>query len=685
MAEQPIDMMQLTTPLGAKVLRFSAMSAVEELGRLFDYSVSALSEKNDIDPNALLGKRVSVSVELSDKKLRQFNGVVTSAGLDGASGRLYAYSLRLRPWLWLLTRRADTRIFQNKSVPEILKDVFEPYSTDFQLKLQGSYPKLDYCVQYRETDFNFVSRLMEQEGIYYFFTHTAEQHMMVIADKASVHVPFTGHAQFRYRPQSLGAIDFDAISEWRFSHEIQPGKVTLADHDFVSPAKTLRVEAEQARSHVASKGEFYDQPGEYLTEAEGKRYAHLRLEELQTRHTAASGSGSMTALAVGYRFTLAEHPRKDQNREHIVVSSRIDMRHSGHESGGADESSYSCHFTALDSREVFRPQRVTPKPVVPGPQTALVVGPAGDEIYTDKHGRVKVQFHWDRLGKKNADSSCWMRVSQPWAGKGWGVLSLPRIGHEVVVEFLEGDPDRPIITGSVFNGENLPPYVLPDNATVSTLKSRSSKGAAASNFNELRFEDKKGEEYVWFQCEKDHFHLVKNDVVQDIGHDEFVTIANDRVEKIGGMQQISIAKDAKHKVGGAMHVDVANNLLLKAGGDYGLKAQGDASTDAGTAISFKAGSDVHIKAGTNAAMEAGVNVHVKGGMNVVIEAGMMLTLKAGGNSVVIGPSGVSITGTMVMINSGGGGGSGSGASPVAPGAPEAPSDPTKIKDPLPSR
>jgi len=685
MAANPPALMKLTTPLGAGLLRFSAMSAVEELGRLFDFSVSALSEKNDIDPNALLGKRVSVSVELSDKKLRQFNGIVTSAGLDGAKGRLFAYSLKLRPWLWLLTRRADTRIFQNLSVPEILKQVFQPYSSDFQDQLKGSYPKLEYCVQYRETDFNFVSRLMEQEGIYYFFKHTAEQHMMVIADRASVHVPVAGHAQFRYRPQSLGAIDFDCINEWRFSHEIQPGKVTLTDYDFIQPSTNLQVSAEQARDHAGSKGEFYDQPGEYVSKGDGGRYAHLRLEELQARHSAASGYGSMSALTIGHRFTLADHPRKDQNREHIVISTRIDMRNEGYESGGTDTASYSCQFTALDSREVFRPQRVTPKPVVPGPQTAFVVGPEGDEIYTDKHGRVKVQFHWDRLGKRDADSSCWMRVSQPWAGKGWGVLSLPRIGHEVVVEFLEGDPDRPLITGSVFNAENLPPYVLPDNATVSTLKSRSSKGAAASNFNELRFEDKKGEEYVWFQSEKDHFHLVKNDVVEDIGHDEFVTVANDRVEKIGGMQQLSVAKDVKHKVGGAMHVDVANNLLLKAGGDYGLKAQGDASTDAGTAISFKAGSDVHIQAGTNAAMEAGVNLHIKGGMNVVVEAGMMLTLKAGGNSVVIGPSGVSITGTMVLINSGGGGGSGSGASPVAPGAPEAPSDPTKIKDPLPSR
>ncbi|MEP6872838.1 MAG: type VI secretion system tip protein VgrG [Burkholderiales bacterium] len=686
MAEPLTNVMQLTTPLGVGVLRFSAMSAVEELGRLFDYSLVALSEKNDIDPNTLLGKRVSVALERSDRTLRQFNGVVTSCGLDGAKGRLFAYSLRLRPWLWLLTRRADTRIFQKQSVPEIIKKVFEPYSTDYEIKLQGTYAPLDYCVQYRETDFNFVSRLMEQEGIYYFFKHTADQHMMVIADRASVHVPVAGHAEFRYRAQSLGAVEFECINDWRFSHEIQPGKVTLRDHDFEAPSKTLEVQAEQSRSHVANKGEFYDQPGEYLTDADGKRYAQIRLEELQARHNTASGYGTMTALTIGHRFTLAEHPRKDQNREHIVVSSRIDMSRTGDEAGVNGGASYTCHFTALDSREVFRPQRVTPKPVVAGPQTAVVVGPAGEEIYTDEHGRVKVQFHWDRLGKKDAESSCWMRVAQPSAGKGWGAMALPRIGHEVVVVFLEGDPDQPIITGSVYNGENLPPYVLPDNATVSSLKSRSSKGAAASNFNELRFEDKKGSEYVWFQSEKDHFHLVKNDVVQDIGHDELVTIANDRNEKVGGSHLLAVAKDVKHKIGGSMNVEVGTDLLFKAGGDYGLKAAKDISNDAGTAVSFKAGTDVHIKAGMNAAVEAGMNAHVKGGMNVVIEAGLMLTLKAGGNSVVIGPAGVSITGSpLVMINSGGGAGSGDGASPVAPTAPESPPDPTKIKDPLPSR
>ena len=678
-------LLDLTTPLGDAGLRLGTMSVTEELGRLFDIGLSVLSEKNDIDPNKLLGKSVTITLELGDRKKRFFNGLVTSMGLEGASGRFFSYGVVLRPWLWMLSRRANTRIFQNKTVPEILEDIFQPYSTDFEKKLTGSYAKVEYCVQYRETDFNFVSRLMEHEGIYYFFKHTEGRHTLVLADKATVHVPVAGFETFQFRPHATQAVGEQVISEWRFSQEIQSGKVSLTDYDFVSPSTSLLVSADQARSHDAAKFEIYDQPGDYLTKGAGERYAQLRIEEQQARHNQASGYGTLTAMATGSRFTLAEHPRKDQNREHIVVSTRIHARNAGHESGSQDTDGYTCQFAALDSREVFRPQRLTPKPVVAGPQTALVVGPSGEEIHTDKHGRIKVQFHWDRLGKKDADSSCWMRVSQPWAGKGWGMLSLPRIGQEVVVEFLEGDPDRPLVTGSVYNGENLTPYALPDYATVSTVKSRSSKTGNSANFNELRFEDKKGEEYVWFQAEKDHFHLVKNDVNQSIGRDELVTVVRNRSEKIGGQIHQSVEKDVTQKIGGTVNLDVGTDILIKTDGQHSLKAGKDVSTESGTTISLKASQDVHVKAGMNGAFEAGMNLHLKGGMNVVVEAGVTLTLKAGPSNVVIGPSGVSITGPMVLINSGGGPGSGGGANPVAPTAPQKPEDPAAIKDPLPSR
>ncbi len=679
-------LIKLTTPLPPDVLRFYSMNGTEEMGRPFEYRLVALSERRDLDPKQLLGKPAGIALELSDRSKRHFHGIVTRMGLSGAQGRLFAYELTLNPWLWLLSRRSDTRIFQAKSVPDILREVFSPLFTDFKLELGGSYPPREYCVQYRETDLDFVSRLMEQEGIYYFFRHTESQHLMVLADRSTVPVPVPGFAEFRYRPQELGAIEYEAITEWHFSEQIQPGRVSLKDYNFLEPQKDLLVDKTRDRGHAAASIEHYDPlVGDYPDNVAGERYAALRLEELHARYAGASGTGTMSAMATGTRFSLIEHPRKDQNREYIVLSTRFELRHPGYESGIDDVASYLCHFTALDSREVFRPQRLTPRPTVPGPLTAMVVGPAGDEIFTDGHGRIKVQFHWDRLGRRNEDSSCWIRVAQPAAGGGFGGILLPRIGHEVVVEFLGGDPDRPLVTGSVYNGKNLTPYPLPDQATVSSLKSRSSAGGTASNFNELRFDDRSGQEYVFMQAEKDHLQLVKADRITQIGTDDMLTIGRDRREAIGGFTHLDVGADSHENIGGASHTTVGGDALVEVGGVHGLSVRSDAMLDVGMSLSHNVGTDMDLKAGMNAALDAGMNLHLKGGMNVVIEAGTLLTLKVGGNSVVISSAGVSITGTMVMINSGGPSGAGQGSNPQAPSKPKPVEKPTALKDPLGSR
>ena len=677
-------LIKLTTPLGDKVLNFSTMTGVEELGRLFDYDLLAIATKNDLDPKALLGKRVTIQLELSDQSYRYFNGVVTRFGLQGAQGAQFAYGMELRPWLWLATRRADTRIFQNQSVPDILKTVFGPYAGDFDFQLTGTYSPLEYCVQYRETDFNFVSRLMEQEGIYYFFKHTADKHTMMVVDATNPHEPVPGHSEFKYRPQSVGFIEYECITEWRFNQEIQSGKVTLKDYDFMAPKLDLKVFNEKDRGHSASRLEQYDPPGNYVPKGLGERYAKLRIEELHARYSGASGVGNMSALPTGYRFTLAEHPRKDQNREHIVVSTRFTLRHAGYESGTEGQAGYTCQFEALDSREVFRSQRLTPKPIVPGPQTARVVGPAGEEIYTDKYGRIKVQFHWDREGKEDENSSCWLRVSSPWAGKGFGAISLPRIGHEVVVDFLEGNPDRPLVTGSVYNGDNMPPYTLPANATVSTFKSRSSLGGGATNFNELRFEDKKGKEYIWLQAEKNLYQYVKNDVVATTGNDEHVSIGHNRTETVGGTQHLTVGAALLQDVGASANLTIGSDHLVNVGGEHSVLVGKDFNTEATGSISTKAGKDMHVKVGMSINVEGGMNLSFKGGMNVVIEAGMSLTLKAGSSTIVLGPAGVAITGTTILLNSGGAGASGQSADPKKPAQAEKPKDPQKTNDPLPS-
>lgn len=662
MAENSTVMTLTTT--GNTGLKFKRMAATEALGQLFEFDVQALAASEAIQSEDLLGKPASVTVELADGKPRHFHGLVCAMGIEGAVRKQFGYRLVLRPWLWLLTRRSDTRIFQAMSMEDILKKVFAPFSADYEFQISGTLPQYEYCVQYRESDFNFVSRLMEQEGVYYYFKHEAGKHTMVIVNAPSAHTANPLQASFEYRESADGQLDVEPITQWRTRKEIQSGQVVLRDYDFVQPSTSLETTAKATRSTASTKLEVYDYPGTYPTKAAGDRYSKLRVEELQAQYARADGSGSMRAMACGYRFTLASHPRADQNQAHIALATRIECAYSGYESG-EDLTFFTCHFTAMPASETYRPPRATPKPQVAGLHTAVVVGPSGEEIHTDQHGRVKVQFHWDRLGQKDDKSSCWVRVSSPWAGQGWGAISLPRIGQEVVVDFLAGDPDRPLITGRVYNGEQTPPYALPGNATVSTLRSRSSKGGGAANFNELRFEDKKGSEYVWLQAEKDFHQLVKNDATLEVRGKQERLVTKTLTEKVDG--------DVKMKVGGAFDHEVT--------GAASLKATGDIVNESSVSISHKAGTQMDVKLGTNLGVDAGVNVHIKGGVNVVVEAGVMMTLKAGSSSVVLGPSGVMITGTMVMINSGGGGGSGSGASPKA-GKSVTP--PEKKDDPLAS-
>ena len=653
--------MTLKTSLGEDLL-FMSMDATEELGKLFEFDIQAVAESGTILPEDLLGKPASAAVTLPEGAERHFHGLVCAMGTDGAGKMLFGYRMVLRPWLWLLTRRSDTRVFQALTLQDILKKVFEPFSPDYRFELTGTLPQYEYCVQYRETDFNFVSRLMEQEGVYYYFEHTADKHTMVIVNSPSAHKPHPEQEQFVFRDSADGQIDLEAITEWHASKEIQTGQVVLRDFEFTTPKTLVEATVKAPRKDASTKLEVYDYPGSFAKSADVERYSQLRMEELQARFSRVDGSGSVRGLACGYRFDLHQHPREDQNKTYLVMSTRTELAHSGYESGEG-ETSCKCSFTAIEGSETFRPRRETPKPRVAGLHTAIVVGPAGQEIHTDEHGRAKLQFHWDRIGAKDDKSSCWVRIATPWAGQNWGGISLPRIGQEVVVDFLEGDPDRPLITGRVYNGEQKPPYALPDHATVSTHKSRSSKDGAAANFNELRFEDDKGSEYVWFQAEKDFHQLVKNDATL------LVTGKQDRIVK----------KDLTEQIDGTVKVKIGKDSVTEVVGKHSLKVSDDMMTESAMSISQKSGTKMDVKVGADFGLDAAMNIHLKGGVNIVIEAGVMITLKAGPSSVVLGPSGVSIVGPMVMINSGGSAGSGGGASPKPVLAVEAPVD---KKDPL---
>ena len=655
MATAP-PVMTLTTDLG-DTLRFRSLSAAEELGRLFDFSVLAVSDSvaaATVDASRLLGTSAHVTIQLGHDGPRYFHGLVARAGLEGANGKLVTWRLQLRPSLWRLTRRSDSRVYQNLTVENIIKDVFDKYpglTVDWQLT--GTFAPRLYCVQYRETDFNFVSRLMEEEGMYYFHRHTASAHTLVICNSMTKHVRFPGYDSIKYRESQDQMLELEAITEWRHTQELTSGKVTLTDYDYLKPATSLKVESSTTTATAPRALELYDFPGLYTETARGSDLAQVRQQELDARMLRVAGyTSTVGALTVGYSFALEEHPLDSENNDHVTVSTRIDAQYAGYESGQG-QTQFTCRFGAMRYAHVFRPERITPKPIIPGPQTAVVVGPAGDEIYTDPHGRAKVQFHWDRLnGPGDHDKkSCWVRVSSQWAGKAWGQISLPRIGQEVVVDFLEGDPDLPIITGRVYNAVQVPPYTLPDNKTVSTLKSQSSVGGTTANANELRFEDKMGEEYIWFQAEKDMRHLVKNDSNTWIKANEHRIVGGDLLELVGGKHQVTVDGDESVKIKGKHELDITGDSLYRVAGTLTqwspkivIESGGPLIVGAADKISIGADGAIILKSNDSLSINA---------PTLKFQADTKISLKVGGNFVVIDSSGVSIKGAMVNINTGG--------------------------------
>lgn len=640
----------IETSLGEDVFLLQGFTGREAVSRLFNFHLDLLSEKNSISFQDVVGQKITIRVTHFDGSERYFHGHVSRFAQSGADARFTHYQMEVVPWLWFLTRNADCKIFQNMSIPDIIQKVFKDRGfQDFRSSLTGTYEPREYCVQYRETDFNFVSRLMEQYGIFYFFQHEESKHTLVLGDSPSVFQACPGQSNVRYDLATSALDTSDVINGWHMEQELRTGKYSLTDYNFETPSTSL-LSGEPTVVNVGGNSayEIYDYPGEYLNQTQGGALSKLRMQEEEASHLVVSGSGLCRAFTSGYTFEIEEHFRSDMNGTYLLTEVQHVATVGGSYSldgGGAGES-YSNHFTCIQSSVPFRPARITPKPFVQGPQTALVVGKSGEEIWVDKYGRIKVQFYWDRVGQKNEDSSCWIRVSQPWAGKGWGSMWIPRTGQEVIVSFLEGDPDRPIITGRVYNAEQDVPYPLPDHQTVSTFKSRSSKSGGTANYNEIRFEDKKGDEQIFINAEKDMDQRVEND----------------SREFIGANRHLIVTTDQKEKVGGDLHIKVDGNRNEKIGQN----------------MSLQIGQALNEKTGMKFAHEAGQEIHLKAGMNVVIEAGMQLTIKAAGGFVDIGPAGVTIQGTMVLINSGGAAGSGSGSSPTDPQDPDKADDGSKF-------
>ncbi len=688
-----------------------SMLGHEHLGQLFEYTVELAGANNllgnpkDVKLHKLLGTHATLTMDVDDDE-RLFDGIVTRAKRGEKRGRYQTYTLTLQPWLWLATRAKNSRVFQEKNVKDIVTEVLSDYDGDVAWRLiaVSMYPKLDYCVQYNETDFNFVTRLLEEVGIYYFFEHDDGKHTLVMIDSMAKHKSRDGGSALKW---SNAMQTGQTITDWHVQEEARTGKVTLLDYDYLAPSTEIKGEKSNDDAAEGTDSlEWYEFPALVVqngvkpetqpSSSPATQRAGVRMEELMSLHSSATGVTNTRDLGVGMTFQLDDALTDSDNGHYLMVSAVYnldfglqeaaeELQHSGKHDG------YRCEFLAMSmSAQHYRTPRTTPKPIIAGPQTATVVGASGNEIETDKHGRIKVQFHWDRLGKKDLNSSCWVRVAQPWAGKGYGMFSLPRVGHEVVVQFMDGDPDRPIVTGSVYNNENMVAWKLPDHSTFSGIKTQSSKEGKAENANELRFEDKKDSEYIWLNAEKDFYRIVEHDAFDHIGNNENVKVVLTRKEVIGENWFMDITKDVMHNMGKDLHVNVAGDIFHTGGATYQLKLTkdynaaigGDFGIDVTGKTQIKSGQDIAIHStdgkvslksgkdpmtGSDVLVE-GANIKIKG-TSIVLEATSGITLKVGGSLVNLAAAAVDIVGGMVKVNSGGGGGSATSALAASPTAP----------------
>jgi len=653
---------EFITPLGDDVLLFHRMTATETLGRLFRFDLELLSKDPDIKFEDLLGQNVTVRLEMLPDQARYFNGYVSRFTLSGALGDLSVYQATVRPWLWFLTRTADCRIFQEMTVPDIIKQVFRDHGfTDFEEALSGVYRTWPYCVQYRETDFNFVSRLMEQEGIYYYFKHEKEKHLLVLSDDIGSHEACPGYEKLPfYPPDEHKRREEQHIHQWTVSQEVQPGVYALNDFDFERPKADLNVKQAIQRDHARAALEIFDYPGEYIQTSDGEAYVRARIEELHTEYEQARGHANARGLYVGSLFELTHFPREDQNREYLVLSATHEVTSDAYTSGidSPDEEIYSCSFTALDSKQPFRPERITPKPLVQGPQTAIVTGPSGEEIHTDKYGQVKIQFHWDRYGKNDENSSCWVRVSHPTAGQGWGAVQIPRIGQEVIVDFLEGDPDHPIITGRVYNANQMPPFELPAGGMVSGMKSNSTPGGGG--YNEISMNDTKGKEAVTVHAQHDMNTTVENDRAATVvgGHDTLAVQAGTRSVKVKGNTSLTVeAGDRTVNVTGNYQLDTTSEIKMQAPSKITLTCGASTITMEPGKIMISAGGGAGITLDENALMKS------SGGSKVLLDDNATLsspaeakidapasTLSGGGSTTKADANGIAVSGAKISLN-----------------------------------
>ncbi len=695
--------LRLKGPLGPKKMILVCADVAEKMSTLTETDIQFISPDHNLKMEDVVGQRLSLELDDEEGNTRYWHGHCISCAFEGRMGGQGLYRAEVRPWPWFLTLHADCRIFQEKSALEVIKEIFSDRGfSDIQDKTSSTYEKREYLVQYRETDYEFVMRLMEEEGMYYFFTHDSSKETLVLADGSGSHSPLQDAAEIRFEFKEDGGSgggagsfkrDEDHIYEWKSSERVNTGKVSLTDYDFTKPTTDLKaLTAIPKGKHSHKDIEVYDYPGIHVTADFGKTRTRVRAEALASEYKRTWGKSNVRTMAVGGTFKLKEHPRADFNKEYLVLgaSHKLQIETDEDKDGQTNENkdpneaegkkeSYESEFSVQLKAEPFRAPLTTPRPIIPGVQTAVVTGPSGDEIYTDKYGRIKVQFHWDRVGKKDEKTTCFIRVAQTMSGQGWGVFHIPRIGQEVVVQFEEGNPDRPIVTGMLYNEAKKHPFDFPANMTQHGMKSNTTKGGGG--FHELVFEDKKDEEFVRLQSEKDYKETIKNnaeisigfektdpgDLTQKIYHNkteeletgdhsftvkdglQVVDIAKTNGVTIGESETITIGTDKTDDVGANYTIDVGDTLDITAGTKIKLTVGGSSiemtSSEikiSSTTITVEASGKLDASAGGAMNLEASGALKAKGGGTANFEGGGATTVKAGGI--------LTVKGTAVKIN-----------------------------------
>ncbi len=665
-------LLYLKTPLAEDFLLINRFSGSEGLSELFNYEVELVHEENDegfeptdVDIQSILGQAVTVRITQRDETTRTFSGIVNSFSKGTRSVRFSFYNATIVPHVWLLTQNVQSRIFQHKSVPEILREVFDGFEVSYEI--QGDFKNRNISVQYCESDFDYASRLMEEEGLYYYFEHSEGSHKMIIGNTPQSHIECPSKSEIDYFIKTDPREDFiSTIRNLWVDYKLQPGKIAFRDYNFMVPTNNLEVNQPSLFSVGNNQEmEIYDYPGGY-----GRKYDHIdrggaddsagmdglfpdkqrtaenTMNALDSKYRVLSGTSDCSSLTAGHRFSLDKHPNADLNGQYICTYVTHDAQQNpAYVSEEVADQPYSNSFSCIShgsGNPPFCPQRKTAKPVIQGSQTATVVGPSGEEIFTDKYGRVKVQFHWDREGKADADSSCWTRVAKDMAGNKYGTMYIPRVGWEVLVDFIGGDPDKPVITGSLYNPETMPHYELPEYKTLSYIKTRTSPDDG-SGFNELRFEDKQGKEQVFIHSNKRMDIRVKGSFY----------------ETCGGNRQERIGVRSDNKPGG--------NLAITVGGSHDLHIKADEFIGVDGKLNEGVTGDVVEGYQGNQQTVVASNVEINA-RAITLEGSQSVTLKVGSSFVVVDMMGVTISGPMVKINSGG------SASPTGPATIDDPLD-----------